>query len=95
MESFCLRDAEFNRLVRNANLDFKKSVKNSHLVFWEGLGLERAMQESAVNTQHPSRAGSEILGREWRWTYLAASPFPLDSAAMKAALVCLSRALWL
>lgn len=62
MESFCLRDAEFNILVRNANLDIKKSVKNSNLVFWEGMGLERAMQDSSVNTEHPSRAGQSSWG---------------------------------
>ena len=66
VESFCLRDAEFKILVRNANLDIKDSVGNLHLVFWERLGLEGEIRESALNTE-PLRcvAGSGLLGRQW------------------------------
>ena len=52
MESFYLRDAEFQVLGRNANVDIKEAVQTMHLVFRGEVWAEIHPQESSVNSEH-------------------------------------------
>lgn len=81
MESFCLRDAEFKILVRNANVDIKEAVENLHLAFGERLALERisGVIRKLRALTYIGVAGPELLGGEWSRKYLSALSSLLDS----------------
>lgn len=54
MESFYLRDAEFQVLGRNANVDIKEAVQTMHLVFrgevWAGNTPSGVIRELRAST---------------------------------------------
>lgn len=57
-DSFCLRDVGFKMLVRNANVDIKKAVENSHLV-------SRGEVWAADTNSEPSTSREHLNPRDW------------------------------